>query len=142
MANEEEMAAAYKQEHTLEKPTDPQEAHAPKSYKATGDEVAIDPSKAVLIQGMRSCLVFNEDGEPGIAFQVLGRINQSKQQVAILHVATIQTLARMIGQLIELGVSISEEKAKEFHEALGTEMQRQLANSERYKKGAHGDDEA
>ena len=122
----------YEHEHRLTEPTDPREADYPDAYNETPAGVQIDPAKFILVNQLRSCVVTGSDGDIGIAFQLKGRMNQSKDEVAITSVTSVSALAKIVAQLIELAVSTGEEGARAFHKAMSEEMELQVANHQAY----------
>lgn len=134
MTETERQAEQFEYQHTLGEPTDPNEVDHPDAYQEQGggETVLIDPAKAVLVQGMRSCLVNGPEGELGIAFQLQGRVGPEGTKVAITQVASLEGVGRMVGQLIELAISSGEAPAKAFNEAMSDEMMSQVENHQAF----------
>lgn len=141
ISDDKEQAQQFERDHTLKPPTDPREVNHPDAYNPDEEGVWIDPSKAVLASQMYSCLITSPDGEPGVAFQIVGRINQSRDEVAVTHVVSVAALAKMVGQLIELAVSTGEETAHAFQRAMQQELHGQATNHEAFIRERRGDED-
>jgi len=127
-------ADQYRHEHTLGEATDPRDVNHPEAFEEKPTGIHIDPSKFVLVNQLRSSAISGPNDEIGIAFQLKGVVNQSGREVSITNVAPIETVARIVAQLIEIAVSTGEENAKAFHAAMSEEMELQALNHQAYER--------
>lgn len=124
-----EKADQFRRDHTLKPPTGAEEGES--AYRQVGDEVHIDPARAILIQRVSSCIVQgDEDSQLGAAFQVEGL--RGSEEATVTHVASLQTLAKMVAQLIELAISTGEQGAQQFQAIMQEELQVQAENHMAY----------
>lgn len=137
-------AEQYRSDHTLQpNVTDPRDVDHPDAYQPQDDDegsVHIDPSKAVLVDQMY-CSLIQGESEPGIAFQLQGRINQSEDRVTVTHIASLHSIAKIVGQLIEMSISTDSETARNFQSILQQEMENQAHNHDALVGTAQKDDD-
>lgn len=90
--------------------------------------VSIDPSKAVLLEAMRSSLIQVKDNQGGdqlgMAFQLRGRVNGTDEEVAVLFLSDLAGVASLVAQFVELSANTPEEIALGFAQYMEAELQR------------------